>query len=561
MATTRPHQPQSPEPGPSSLPSMSSQTMTNAHNPDSDHTELYYTDLEDEVHAESEDTATSSDDEEQTAPPRKFVLKRAVNGKMHGTPPTAANGYGKGVRLRPAEDRKGKGVAFVDADSDYRPTRETQEEKKTWYDLDLSLIVALVSPVGNWLTGSDHIKNLFLILLLIFYLHQLIEMPWQLYHASRPRKPSKRIPRKTDSQQATLSHLAHTELQKQEVFYLSLAVISPLVGATLIRYVLTALEGVDNLSWFSTTLFVLATGIRPWSHLIGRLQERTHELHDTVHYPAEESEARHQMEIDRTLQTILRRLDALDATIQDMEEKTDKMEPMKEVCDDLSEAVGAIERTMSRSERKAEATRVTQDTRINCLETGLVELEGRRRRDLEAMESRFRISTYTHLYSNSHPQVTSFLARLLAVPGKLNALVSAYVGTLVGTQEIASAPVDSVKLTSLRRTATLDDTTTPPFLTRLETIPEAEDSDSEGTYVSDKDSNDPSATPAKKTSTPKGSRSRSRSVSNGRKKGGRRTASPQSKVVGYAMDVVSWPYKSAMRILAMIAPPVQKLFW
>lgn len=45
----------------------------------------------------------------------------------------------------------------------------------SWTDLDLSIVVALVSPIGNWLTGGDHMKNIFLIILLIFYLHQIIE--------------------------------------------------------------------------------------------------------------------------------------------------------------------------------------------------------------------------------------------------------------------------------------------------------------------------------------------------------------------------------------------------
>ena len=75
---------------------------------------------------------------------------------------------------------KGKGVA---AQSPPRPrmqnTRSTsyprERSSTSWADLDLSIIVACVSPIGNWLTGGDHIKNLFLIILLIFYLHQLIE--------------------------------------------------------------------------------------------------------------------------------------------------------------------------------------------------------------------------------------------------------------------------------------------------------------------------------------------------------------------------------------------------
>lgn len=76
-------------------------------------------------------------------------------------------------------DIKGKGVAPSDRrpgsplTGQHRP--KSKKKAGSWSDLDLSLVVALVSPIGNWLTGSDHIKNLFLILLLIFYLHQLVE--------------------------------------------------------------------------------------------------------------------------------------------------------------------------------------------------------------------------------------------------------------------------------------------------------------------------------------------------------------------------------------------------
>ena len=67
------------------------------------------------------------------------------------------------------------------------PSRRTQrheddvahDSSARWFGYDLSIIVAMVSPVGNLLTGSDHIKNIFLLLLLIYYLHQLVEgMPY-----------------------------------------------------------------------------------------------------------------------------------------------------------------------------------------------------------------------------------------------------------------------------------------------------------------------------------------------------------------------------------------------
>lgn len=66
--------------------------------------------------------------------------------------------------------------------SRHRPDRRnTQDDdsspprSRAWYEFDLAVVVALVSPVGNWLTGGDHIKNLLLIVFLILYLHQIIE--------------------------------------------------------------------------------------------------------------------------------------------------------------------------------------------------------------------------------------------------------------------------------------------------------------------------------------------------------------------------------------------------
>lgn len=61
--------------------------------------------------------------------------------------------------------------------------REEEEdhtpESRPWYRPSLPVVLALAPPIGNWLTGGDHLKDLLLLLLLVFYLHQLIE---GMYH-------------------------------------------------------------------------------------------------------------------------------------------------------------------------------------------------------------------------------------------------------------------------------------------------------------------------------------------------------------------------------------------
>jgi len=79
-------------------------------------------------------------------------------------------GLEKHEHLRPTVD-----MTNVHRRHTYDNTGPLSPKSKAWYEFDLAVVVALVSPVGNWLTGGDHIKNLLLIVLLIFYLHQIIE--------------------------------------------------------------------------------------------------------------------------------------------------------------------------------------------------------------------------------------------------------------------------------------------------------------------------------------------------------------------------------------------------
>src|SRR5882762_10826311 len=86
-------------------------------------------------------------------------------------------------------------------------------------------------------------------------------VPWELYHSSRARRTHPSIPPSLDSVHAKL---AMSELQRLEFIYLSMSIVSPFVGAGLLSYVLDTFSGAESMSWFNATLFVLATGIRPW---------------------------------------------------------------------------------------------------------------------------------------------------------------------------------------------------------------------------------------------------------------------------------------------------------
>ena len=103
-------------------------------------------------------------------------------GEMHSESEYLSEASGENSEAEELGDTSNDGVgetpeSYLAQDETLFPPAGISSETRlsSWSDLDLSVVVALVSPIGHWLTGGDHIKNLFLIVLLIFYLHQLIQ--------------------------------------------------------------------------------------------------------------------------------------------------------------------------------------------------------------------------------------------------------------------------------------------------------------------------------------------------------------------------------------------------
>ncbi|KAG6889204.1 hypothetical protein C0995_002664 [Termitomyces sp. Mi166 len=263
---------------------------------------------------------------------------------------------------------------------------------RAWYEFDLAVLVALVSPIGNWLTGGDYIKNVCLIMLLIFYLHQIIEVPWQLYHNARPRRRAPAIP--PSNAEDHYRHIATSELRALEFFFLVLTALSPLFGAVFLRYATAAVIGEEAVSWFNTALFVMATGMRPWSHIIERLKKRTTDLHDVIHYPSPELSA-NDMHIQVT--DLMKRVEHLERALSKAKAKI--IDTTEEVYDYVDEAVTVVDRSVKRHQKKYEK----QEQKVREMEQTLEGLQGKGKQ-------RAGVSGLTIRTSPSSP---SFLTKML----------------------------------------------------------------------------------------------------------------------------------------------------
>ena len=244
-------------------------------------------------------------------------------------------------------------------------------------------------------------------------------MPWELYHASLPRRPVPNISRPKNTKDR-LIQLAHSELQTHQGFYLFLTVISPLLGAMLLRYVLASVTGIDPLSWFSTTLFILATGMRPWSHLLDRLRKRTTDLHDAIHYPSPESG----YVTNQKLQVALSRVDTLERELRDIKSSLTSNSGVEEVYDDLNGGLEEIEKVVRRNQRRADATKIAQEKRLASLEKSLAYLLEEKRRN--AIYSR---------HANMSPQ--GFIYTAFMIPRRIWLLVT---GDIQPYAEIPAPP-------------------------------------------------------------------------------------------------------------------------
>jgi archaellum component FlaC len=157
-----------------------------------------------------------------------------------------------------------------------------------------------------------------------------------------------------------------SELRFYELSFLTLTVLSPFFGAALLRQITTLVAGAEIISWFSTSLFVLATGIRPWRHFIERISHRTEEIHDRIHYPPmPENDASRTFEMDRKMEEMAKRLASLETTMGKMRAfARDSKEEHFEYVDDAMEGVQkVVKRIDKRNER--------QDERLKSLESSV----------------------------------------------------------------------------------------------------------------------------------------------------------------------------------------------
>ncbi|GAN11686.1 conserved hypothetical protein [Mucor ambiguus] len=158
------------------------------------------------------------------------------------------------------------------------------------------ILLAVIPTLGAFFAGSAEVWSDFIMLLLIlYYVYKWMTVPWAYYESARTRriihqkssteksKASLLNTQKEDEayfkrmqQEHAKRKLITAELRRHELAGLLWVIFSPAIAGYTLQYSRYLLSNVDKyISAFNVTVFILAASIKPISHVMVLLQERT----------------------------------------------------------------------------------------------------------------------------------------------------------------------------------------------------------------------------------------------------------------------------------------------
>lgn len=153
--------------------------------------------------------------------------------------------------------------------------------------------------------------------------------------------------------------------------YLCLAALAPFIGVYFLKTVILAITGEDAAPWFSTTVFVLTSSLRPWSHIISRLRYRVRDLQETIHYPSPET----QLIADSRIRAILDQVDELERELDRVKRTMVVGHAIKETHEEIFDALEDVERSIKKQDKKVETSRTVTESRLAEVEAMMSRLE------------------------------------------------------------------------------------------------------------------------------------------------------------------------------------------
>lgn len=136
------------------------------------------------------------------------------------------------------------------------------------------------------------------------------------------------------------------------------------------------------MSWFSTTLFVLATGIRPWTHLVQRLKDRSRVLNELleehVNTSGQQGVERDALEEAAELRVLIGALDTrlAELSAKNQDEWSNMAEHVADVVDGVEQVLRRQREEITRSSKQHEARFAALEAHLTGINSYLLSKEG-----------------------------------------------------------------------------------------------------------------------------------------------------------------------------------------
>lgn len=259
-------------------------------------------------------------------------------------------------------------------------SREDQEEHdkegSSWHYLPL--VFALIPPLGAVIHGKADIwTDILMLLLLAYYLYNLVKVPWEMYSNSRSRKILAANNGSDDLHPDTkrLRVYAASELRKWEIFSLVLVMASPAIGGYALHYSSALFRDYEKyMTRFNINLFILTAAIRPLNHLIRLAKNRTIHLQQAVHYPSTDVEL------------LKKRIAHLEVELANIQSSQPSKIDLDSVKEGIEPHIAQLNKAVRRYEKKEQYLRMYSEERFAYLEAKLHEYDSVMARRLQSEE-------------------------------------------------------------------------------------------------------------------------------------------------------------------------------
>ncbi|GAA6048989.1 hypothetical protein JCM3770_005428 [Rhodotorula araucariae] len=281
-----------------------------------------------------------------------------------GSTASSASRRNSGAPGRPRSMQPPKDPDLFDSDEAFRAQADA-EKASGWHHLPLILVG--LPPLGAIVHGrAENWSDAIILALVVFYLYQLIKVPWELYYSSYARYvlPSGVEPGASEDPAIVAERKRSARaLRRNELVSLALTFLVPVLGASVLHYARGLLSDPDRfINRFLIGLFAIASSVKPLLHFVKLVKRNSLYHQEVVHYPSSQV---HQLQ---------QRVDRLEQELTHLARTSVPLSTFQTLSTSLSSTLTPLQRQLRRQTLEAQHAQLSASERLAALTSAVDDL-------------------------------------------------------------------------------------------------------------------------------------------------------------------------------------------